>query len=258
MEVHRDPAGGRAEVRGVRPIPAVERAAADAGEDVVVARPALQGGARPGGARARAAVDREDVVGLGALDRDRRRAEIVTSASPVASSAFRLIPPSPRAKLSASAVPITRRIGEPVGSVTVNSISESPSGSAVAPGWKRPPVRSIAISFGAPLAVTTMLSVVVTVAAPHAVPLTAMASPFLAIVTVSPATTSIVTVGAVKVQVAAEAGDGKADDRDDEHRRGHEGAPDERIGHTIAARGPAVPLPRGLRPGALWRTALDR
>jgi hypothetical protein len=134
---------------------------------------------------------------------------IVTSASAVVSSEFRLIPLAPATMRSIPLEPRIRSVGVPVDTLTVISISE-PSASGVRPGASGPPVRSITISAGTPVVVIAMVSVLATVAPPQAAPLSVMSLPDRPIVAVSPPPTSTVTVGGTNRHVAAVAGSAKS------------------------------------------------
>jgi hypothetical protein len=76
----------------------------------------------------------------------------------------------------------------------VNSISEEPSASAVAPGANAPPDRSSTTALGTPVAVTAIESTVVTVAVSHGAPSSAIASPIRDSRAVSPLPTSTTIV----------------------------------------------------------------
>ena len=91
----------------------------------------------------------------------------VTSAS---LSPFRFAPAAPKTIESAPVLPVTiTRSWTPVERSTTNSISDVPEPSTATPGPKGPPLRSMVMTSAPVVPLTTMVSVFVTVAAPHAV-----------------------------------------------------------------------------------------
>jgi hypothetical protein len=95
---------------------------------------------------------------------------------------------------------------DPASRSTSHSISLSAASvSAVSPGAKGPPLRSIRTSAAVPVELTSIVSVFETVAASHGVPSIVMASPARTMRATSPFASVIVTVpvGSSKTQVTA-------------------------------------------------------
>jgi hypothetical protein len=118
-----------------------------------------------------------------------------------------LTPAAPRRIASAPAAPFTTsRSGADESNATSSSISEAPVASVALPGAKAPPERLTVTVSPPPAPVTTILLVLVTVAAPQAAPLTWIALPDRTSVALSPAPRPTETTELAKLHVTA-AGD---------------------------------------------------